>query len=123
MNLIWRWLVTSLSLYLTCLAGHTLKLGLGIDEKDPWRILLAGAAIGLVNSFIIPVFRLLTLPMHCLTLGLSTAIVNIILFYVVGNMNMGMRVDTFWGAAFGVIVVSLISSVLSFMLPGKEKKD
>jgi len=123
MNLILRWLLVSVGLWITCAIGGALGLGLAVDEKHPWHILIAGAVVGLVNSIIVPLAKLLTLPLHCLTLGISTFIINAIFFLIIGQMDLGIQVASFWGAAFGVICLSIVGSVLGLFLPDKRKED
>ena len=115
------WVLVTLSLYATVYIGHTLKLGLSLEADQPWRLFLAGAAIGLINAVIMPICKLLTLPIHCMTLGISTIIINVVLFYVLGKQHLGFEVNSIVGALFGTVCVSLISSVLGILLP-KDKK-
>ncbi|MDR3559189.1 MAG: phage holin family protein, partial [Candidatus Pacebacteria bacterium] len=42
-----------------------------------WDLLAAGLVLGIVNSFVRPILKLVTLPVILLTLGLFTVIVNI----------------------------------------------
>jgi putative membrane protein len=115
------WVIVSLSLYATVYIGHTLKLGLALDAEQPWRIVYAGAAIGLINAIIMPICKLLTLPVHCLTLGISTLIINVVLFYLLGQQHLGFEVTGPLGAVFGTVCVSFISSVLGTFLPKGKK--
>lgn len=46
-------------------------------------LLLAGALLGLINSFIKPVLKAVTLPLRILTLGLFTFIINMALIWLV----------------------------------------
>jgi putative membrane protein len=56
-----------------------------------------------------------------LTLGLFIFIINGLLFWAVGSYVQGFRVDGFWSGVFGAIVYSVISWILSALIPGKEK--
>lgn len=46
-------------------------------------LLLAGAFLGLVNFFIKPILKVVTLPLRILTLGLFTIIINMAMIWVV----------------------------------------
>lgn len=50
----------------------------GVDFVGDWKILLlAGLIFGLINFFIKPILKLITLPLRFLTLGLFGLIINI----------------------------------------------
>ncbi|MBI4743040.1 MAG: phage holin family protein [Betaproteobacteria bacterium] len=83
--------------------------------------LLAALVLGLVNAVLRPLLLLLTLPVTLLTLGLFVFVVNGLLFWLVGSMLEGFIVGGFWPAVFGAVLYSIFSSILSSLLPGKEK--
>ncbi|MBI2450429.1 MAG: phage holin family protein [Candidatus Nealsonbacteria bacterium] len=50
----------------------------GVEFIGPWKTLLAaGLILGLINFFIKPIIKLITLPIRFLTLGLFGLIINI----------------------------------------------
>ena len=63
---------------------------------------------------------LLTLPVTILTLGLFIFVINGLLFWAVGSFGPGFHVGGFWPAVFGAIVFSIISWLLSALIPKKE---
>jgi putative membrane protein len=71
---------------------------------------LAGVALvfGLLNAFLKPIITLLTCPFILLTLGL---------FALVG---FDFRVDGIWWALLGGIVIGVISTALSLLIPDGE---
>ncbi len=82
--------------------------------------LIAALALGLVNTLVRPLLILLTLPATILTLGLFIFVLNGLLFWWVGSFVDGFHVGGFWPGFFGAIVYSLISWLLSALLP-REK--
>lgn len=48
-----------------------------------WWILLFGSILGLVNSFIKPVLKILFFPLNILTLGLFSLVINLFLVWLV----------------------------------------
>jgi putative membrane protein len=82
--------------------------------------LIAALALGLVNTLIRPLLILLTLPATVLTLGLFIFVINGLLFWGVGSFGEGFHVGGFWSGVFGAIVYSLISWLLSALLPQKR---
>ena len=85
-----------------------------------WTALLAALVLGLINTLIRPVLVVLTLPVTVLTLGLFIFVINGLLFWWVGSFVDGFRVGGFWSGLFGAIVYSLISWLLSSLLPQKR---
>ncbi|MFL6128860.1 MAG: phage holin family protein [Mycobacteriales bacterium] len=83
-------------------------------------LLVVGAVFGLVNAFIKPVAKLLSLPLIILTLGLFALVVNALLFWltaaVTNALGAPFEVDGFWAAFWGAIVVSVVSWLLSLVV-------
>jgi len=56
----------------------------GVRFTESWQILiLAGLILGLVNFFLKPILKLVTLPLRILTFGLFTLVINIVLVWIV----------------------------------------
>jgi putative membrane protein len=105
---------------------NTLAL-LALPYVFPWvsvdsfkAALIAALALGLINALIRPLLILLTLPATLLTLGLFIFVINGLLFWWVGSFVPGFHVGGFWSGVFGAIVYSLISWLLSSLLPQKQ---
>ena len=75
--------------------------------------LIAALVLGLVNAVIRPVLVLLTLPVTIITLGLFIFVINALLFWLVGSILDGFRVQGFGGALIGSILFSIVSWLLS----------
>ena len=82
--------------------------------------LIAVLVLGFVNSVIRPVFVLLTLPVTLLTLGLFLFVINALMFWFVGDILSGFRVDGFLPALFGSIVYSIASWLFSSIISGAK---
>jgi putative membrane protein len=63
---------------------------------------------------------LLTLPVTLLTLGLFLFVINALMFWFVGDILSGFRVDGFLSALFGSIVYSIASWFFSSVVVGKK---
>jgi len=56
----------------------------GVEFTGPWQILiLAGAMLGLINFFIKPILKTITLPLRILTLGLFGLIINMAMVWAI----------------------------------------
>ncbi|MGQ2964463.1 phage holin family protein [Methylophilus sp.] len=93
----------------------------GIHVANFTAALIAALVIGLVNILIKPLLVLLTLPITLLTLGLFILVINGVLFWLVGNYLQGFSVSSIVVGIIGALVYSLISGVLSAIIPdGKD---
>jgi putative membrane protein len=90
----------------------------GIDlEGSVWAILLAALVFGLVNTFIKPILKLLSLPVMIVTLGLFAVIINAGMLLLTGWLTDALEVADFWSALLGAIVISVVSAVLNVFVP------
>ena len=88
-------------------------------------LLLVALVFGFVNALIRPLLTLLSCPLIILTLGLFTFVVNALMLmltgWLSGKLGIQFAVDGFWPALWGSLVVTVVSTLLSFFLPdGKE---
>jgi putative membrane protein len=86
-----------------------------ISFDTPEAVLLFGAVAGLNNAFIMPLLRLMTLPLTCLTFGLFAIVLNALLFWFGAWLTPGIETSA-WGALFGSIVASLANGVIFSVL-------
>lgn len=77
---------------------------------------LVGLIFGVVNAFIKPIVKLLTLPFYVLTLGLMAFIVNAFMLELTewfsGVVGLGFHIDDFFWSAIGAAVVVTIVVLL-----------
>lgn len=84
-----------------------------VHVNDLYSALITAIVLGLVNTFIKPIFLLLTLPINLLTLGLFTLVVNAMMILLVDRLVSGFAVDSFLTALVFSLVLSVISSILN----------
>jgi putative membrane protein len=77
----------------------------------------AAFVLGLVNAVIRPIFILLTLPVTVLTLGIFLLVINGMLLLLVAGIVPGFHVNGFFGAVAGSVLISLISGILTRVVP------
>lgn len=86
-------------------------------------IQLGGVALvfGLLNAFLKPILTVLSCPLVLLTLGLFALVLNgmmlLITAYVSQKLGFNFQVDGLWWALLGGIVIGVISTALSLLLP------
>ena len=80
-------------------------------------LLLVGLVFGLVNAFIAPVIKALSLPFIILTLGLLLVVINALMLLLTVRLaeafELGFTVDGFGNALVGSIIISIVSALLS----------
>ncbi|MBI2307262.1 MAG: phage holin family protein [Rhodocyclales bacterium] len=116
MRLLLLWLLHAAAL----LAVAYLLPGIHVDSFA--SALIAALLLGLVNAVLRPLLVLLTLPVTLLTLGFFILVINGLLFWFVGSILSGFRVDSFWVAFFGAIAYSVIAWILSSLLASAGNK-
>ena len=108
MNLILKLLINAAALW----AAGELIGGIHLDG-DFWTILLVALIFGVVNTFIKPILKLLSLPAIILTLGLFTLVINAAMLALTALVSDELSIDSFWSAVLGAIVISIVSALLS----------
>lgn len=93
----------------------------GISYVGSWPGLLGVALVfGVVNTFIAPVLKVLSLPVQVLTLGLFTFVINALMLMLTGwlatRVGIQFTVDGFVPALLGSLIVSVVSGILSLLL-------
>ena len=93
----------------------------GVDYTGGWLPFLGVAAIfGIVNTIIRPITWVLTFPFILVTLGLFLLVVNGLMLWLTSTiaaaLDIGFRVSGFWAAFWGALVVSIVSTLLSWSL-------
>lgn len=89
---------------------------------DRLLVLLVVAAIfGVVNTIVKPVVKLFSLPLFILTLGLIIFVINALMLMLTSaicdGMDVPFHVDGFGAALLGGLVISMVSWLLSVLLP------
>ncbi len=85
----------------------------GIHYDNVSGLVVATFLLGILNTFLRPLLRLLSLPLMIFTLGLFTLVINACLLYFVGSVVNSFHVDSFSSAFWGGLIISLISLALS----------
>ncbi len=111
-----RWAINTLAVLV---ATHTVS---GIHYDTVASLFVASLIFGILMTFLRPLLFLLTLPLVVLTLGLFVLVINAGLLYLVGSLVKGFRVDGFWPAFWGAIIIGMVSLVLNTMTGSSERR-
>lgn len=92
--------------------------------KKALTLVLVALLFGLVNFFVKPVVRLLTLPLFILTLGLITLVINALMLlltsWLADQFDLNFHVEGFWTAVLGGLIISVVSWAMNVVLPDKD---
>lgn len=89
-------------------------------------VILLGIALvfTVVNAFVKPIVKLLSLPLLILTLGLFTLVINALMLlltaWLSSQTEWGLTIDGFWTAVWGALIISVVNFVLSALVPDKR---
>ena len=120
LSLLARWVVNAAALLLVA------YLYPGVAVASFMAAMIAALVLGLVNALVRPILVILTLPVTILTLGLFLFVINafmlLITSWIAQGMGLGFRVDGFFPALLGSLIISVVSFVLSRAL-SKSRAD
>ena len=91
-------------------------------------VLVMALVLGLVNAIIRPILAFFSCGCIVATLGLFMLVINAFTFWFAGYitsewLDLGFKVDSFWAALLGSIIVSVVSFLLSIFLPDDKIKE
>ncbi|MDI2034944.1 phage holin family protein [Paenarthrobacter nitroguajacolicus] len=123
------WLLQGMDITTSATESAAANAGL-TQGADTAGIILAylfiGLIFGVVNAFVRPLVRLLSLPVTILTLGLFTIVINAAMLYLTAWLSsftpVHLTLDSFfWTAILASIIISIISMVAG-LIPGARKR-
>ena len=121
MNLLLRVVVNAAALA----AAAWLLDGIRLTDRDDKVLTLLGVAVvfGLINAFVAPVIKLLSLPFIILTLGLLLWVINAVMLLLTSSiaegLGLGFEVDGFGTALFGALIISVVGAILGSLVDEK----
>ena len=85
-----------------------------------WKLLVVAFVFGLINTFLRPILRIVTLPISIMTLGLFLFVINALMLLLTSaistELDLGFQVADFLAALLGSIVISLVGFALSLVI-------
>lgn len=82
------------------------------------KFLIAGVILGLINIFIKPILKLISLPLIILTAGLFIIVINMFLLWLLDYFMPELTISGLWAYFWS----SLIISALNIIFVRKKKK-
>jgi putative membrane protein len=128
MGLLIRLVINAVALWITTLVVPGINVSGSTAARTVLTILAVAAIFGLVNAILKPIIKVVGCVFYILTLGLIAFVVNALLFLLVdwlsGTLDLPFSVDGFWPAFWGAIVMTVVSWLLSLIIPdGRRDGD
>ena len=116
-----RWMINTIAL------SAAVQVIPGIHFTDgPLQLLAVALVFGVVNAVLRPILTVLSCPLVLLTLGLFTLVINGVMLMLTARLaaiwDLGFRVDGFWPAFWGGLVVGLVSLALALLVSGDQRQ-
>ena len=85
-----------------------------------WKLLLVALAFSLLNTYLRPILRILTLPITVITMGIFLLVINAAMLLLTSaisdQLSLGFHVADFGSAFLGAIVVAVVGWILSMFV-------
>jgi putative membrane protein len=95
----------------------------GISVSGPVAALIAALVIGFINATLGLLLKILTFPLTLLTLGLFWFVINALMLELAAALVPGFHVQSFKAAFIGAIVLSVVSSLLQWLVMPKRSAN
>jgi putative membrane protein len=109
-----RWLINTLAV----LVAVEVLPGVGCEK--PRDLFAASLLLGILNAFLKPILMLIALPLVISTLGLFVIVINAALLLLTSSLVPSFRVDGFWWAVAGAVIISLVSLAVNHLTGGNR---
>jgi len=84
----------------------------GVSVEGFFSALVVAVVLGILNSVLKPILKLLSLPLTILTFGLFSLVINIVIVLLADQLVSGFSVANWWWALLFSFVVAIVSSFL-----------
>lgn len=116
LGMLMMWLASAGAVWLTA------ELVPGVSVASFGAAMVVAVVLGLLNALVRPLLVLLTLPVTILTLGLFLLVINAAVVALAAWFLKGFHVDGFLQALLAAVVLSVVSTVLGWILPDARAK-
>ncbi|OWV12867.1 hypothetical protein B5D80_01530 [Micromonospora wenchangensis] len=127
MGFLIRLVITAIALWVTTLIVPGVDVSGRNGANTVFTLLVVALIFGAVNAVLKPVIKVVGCVFYLLTLGLFALVVNALLFLLTDRIaravDLSFRVDGFWPAFWGAIVMAVVTWLISVAVPdGREAR-
>ncbi|MFI9642723.1 phage holin family protein [Micromonospora sp. NPDC051925] len=125
MGFLIRLLITAIALWVTTLIVPGVDVSGRNGANTALTLLVVALIFGVVNAVLKPVIKVVGCVFYLLTLGLFALVVNALLFLLTDRIaravDLPFRVDGFWAAFWGAIVMAVVTWLISVAVPDRRE--
>ncbi|RMI30889.1 phage holin family protein [Nocardia stercoris] len=119
--------INAVAIWVATKLVHNIELISPADKGTTGKVVVAlivAAVFGLVNAFVKPIVKMLSLPLMFMTLGLFVLVVNALMLLLTAKITdgseYGLEIHGFGTAVLAGIVISVVNWLLSFAVPDER---
>ncbi|MEL6671839.1 MAG: phage holin family protein [Bacteroidota bacterium] len=90
----------------------------GVEVKTFGRAIIVALVLALLNTFLLPVAKLIFIPLTLITFGLFLLVINGGIVYLTSKLVDDFNVKDIWWAMGFSLLLSLVNGVLFWLVPG-----
>ncbi|WP_433730938.1 phage holin family protein [Nocardia sp. CA-129566] len=124
MQLLIRLIINAVAIWLAAAWVDKIEILSPADKGNGAKvivILAVAVVFTVVNALVKPIVKLLSLPLVIVTLGLFLLVINALMLWLTAKItettDYGLRVDGFWAALWGGVIVALVNWILGVLVP------
>ncbi|WP_328341445.1 phage holin family protein [Micromonospora sp. NBC_00421] len=125
MGFLIRLVITAIALWVTTLIVPGVDVTGRNGANTALTLLVVALIFGVVNAVLKPVIKVVGCVFYLLTLGLFALVVNALLFLLTDRLaralDLPFRVDGFWAAFWGAIVMAVVTWLISIAVPDRRE--
>ncbi|MBO4159631.1 MULTISPECIES: phage holin family protein [Micromonospora] len=126
MGFLIRLVITAIALWVTTLIVPGVDVTGRNGANTALTLLVVALIFGVVNAVLKPVIKVVGCVFYLLTLGLFALVVNALLFmltdWLARALDLPFRVDGFWAAFWGAIVMAVVTWLISVAVPDRWER-
>ncbi|MEV7329826.1 phage holin family protein [Micromonospora sp. NPDC093244] len=121
MGFLIRLAITAVALWITTLIVPGVDVNGRSGGNTVLTLIVVALIFGVINAVLKPVIKVVGCVFYLLTLGLFALVVNALLFLLTDRIASGLdlpfQVDGFWPAFWGAIVMTVVTWLISVIVP------
>ncbi|TDB73723.1 phage holin family protein [Micromonospora sp. KC723] len=126
MGFLIRLAITAIALWVTTLVVPGVDVSGRTGTNTALTLLAVALIFGVVNAVLKPVIKVVGCVFYLLTLGLIALVVNALLFlltdWIARGLDLPFRVAGFWAAFWGAIVMTVVTWLISVVVPDRLER-
>jgi len=89
----------------------------GFNLTHSWQVfLLLGIFLGLLNYFLRPVLKTLSLPLEIITLGLFTIVIDMALLWIIDIMFDELKIALWLPLLYTILIIWALNIIINFFI-------